>query len=282
MDPFLIIVGLILFLLLALLALRLFDDRAERLEWARLSALQPSYPSTFNSSLVADLPEPARRFFNFAIKPGTPLLSVAEIDMGGKFSLGTKDKPNYQPMNARQILASPMGFVWKLKIPGAVPLTGSDSGRWTRFRILGLIPVARMEESVNHTRAAFGRYVAESVFWTPAAVLPGPGVVWQALGSDSSRVSVTGNGLTQEVDVKVDAEGRPVEVHFMRWTNANAEKQHRLQPFGGYLSDFREVQGFRVPFDVEAGNMFGTSDYFAFFKAKVTAVRFREHARERE
>jgi hypothetical protein len=115
--------------LLALLALRLWDGRADRMEWARLAALQPTNPAMYDPVMVADLPEPARRFFNFAIKPGTPLLTVAEIDMGGEFSLGTRDNPNYQPMDARQILAAPTGFVWKLKMPGP-------------FRCLALTPVA--------------------------------------------------------------------------------------------------------------------------------------------
>lgn len=44
--------------------------------------------------------------------------------------------------------------------------------------------------------------------------------------------------------------------------------------FGGQLSDFREAQGFRIPFRVEAGNMFGTDEHFVFFKATVKAVRF--------
>jgi len=260
--------------LLALLALRLWDGRADRMEWARLAALQPTNPAMYDPVMVADLPEPARRFFNFAIKPGTPLLTVAEIDMGGEFSLGTRDNPNFQPMDARQILAAPTGFVWKLKMPGAVSVSGSDTGSWTRFRVLGLIPVARMGGDTNHAWAAYGRYVAEAVFWTPAALLPGPGVVWETLDQDTARVTVTHNELSQGVDMKVDAEGRPAVVHFMRWTNANPEKKHRLQPFGGHLSDFREVQGFRIPFNVEAGNMFGTDEYFPFFKAEVTAVRF--------
>jgi len=34
------------------------------------------------------------------------------------------------------------------------------------------------------------------------------------------------------------------------------------------------VQGFRLPFYVEAGNMYGTDNYFVFFKAEVIAVRF--------
>lgn len=260
--------------LLLLGALRLWDERANRVEWARLAATQPADPARFDPAMVADLPEPARRFFTFAIAPGTPLLTVAEIEMEGEFSLGTRENPNYMPMKARQILAAPSGFVWKLRIPGLVPVTGSDSGRWTRFRILGLIPVARMGGDSNHGRAAFGRYVGEAVFWTPAAVLSGPGVEWEAVDADTARVTITHNGLSQAVDLTVDAEGRPVVVSFLRWSDANPEKQHRLQPFGGPLSDFREVQGFRIPFTVDAGNHFGTDDYFPFFRARVTEVRF--------
>lgn len=260
--------------LLALIALRVRDTLGDRAEWRRLAALQPTNPGLYDPAMVVELPEPAQRFFNFAIKPGTPLFTVAEIDMGGEFSLGSRDKPNYRPMDARQILASPHGFVWMLRIPGAVSLSGSDTGKWTHFRLFGLIPVARMGGDANHARAAFGRYVAEALFWAPAALLPGPGIVWEALGEDAARVTVTHNGLTQSVDVSVDKEGRPVEVRFQRWINANAERSYRLQPFGGYLSDFREVQGFRLPFRVEAGNLFGTDAYFPFFKARLRAVRF--------
>lgn len=52
---------------------------------------------------------------------------------------------------------------------------------------------------------------------------------------------------------------------FLRWSNANSDKKYRLQPFGGTLSDFREVKGYHLPFNVEAGNMIGTDDYFIFY-----------------
>lgn len=264
--------------LLILLALRLWDAHAERVEWTRLAALQPANPALYDPAMVSDLPEPAQRFFNFAITSGTPLLTVAEINMGGQFSLGSRENPNYQQMQAVQILAAPSGFVWKLWLPGAVPVSGSDSGRWTRFRIFGLLPVARMGGDADHTRSAFGRYIAESLFWTPAALLPGQGIDWQKLDENTARVTVNYMGLAQSVDVKVDADGRPIKVYFMRWSNANLEKKHRLQPFGGNLSDFREVQGFRLPFKVEAGNMFDTDDYFASFKAKITSIRFPRYS----
>lgn len=74
--------------------------------------------------------------------------------------------------------------------------------------------------------------------------------------------------------MKVNAKGCPVEVSFQRWSNANKDKIFRLQPFGGKLSDFREVEGFKISFRVEAANHFGTADEFYFFKADVKAVRF--------
>lgn len=261
--------------LVALLVLRVVDHRADRAEWRRLTALQPPTPERFASEMVADLPEPARRFFSFTIKPGTPLWPVAEIDMGGTFSLGTREEPAYQSMEARQILAAPHGFVWSMRTrAGWMPVSGSDTARWTRFRILGFIPVARLGGDTDHTRSAFGRYVAEAAFWTPAALMPRPGLTWEALGPDTARYTVRYLNLEQSVDIRVDPEGRPVQVTFLRWSNANTAKVHRLQPFGGHLSDFREVGGYRLPFRVEAGNMFGTEAYFPFFLATVTAVRF--------
>lgn len=164
---------------------------------------------------------------------------MAEIHMTGRFSLGAKDNPAYRPMEARQILASPEGFVWAMLLRGGIPVSGSDSA-----------------------------------FWTPAALLPGPGVTWEAAGPDTTRVTVRHGGLAQAVDIAVDAAGCPVTVSFQRWSDASPEKRHRLQPFGGVLSDFREVEGFRLPFRVEAGNMFGTGDYFPFYLAEVGEIRF--------
>lgn len=275
------VLALILVLLvgavLALFVLLLLDKRAEKIEWERLGALQSIDPPPFTADMVANLPEPARRYFGFTILPGTALHPVVEVNMRGQFSLGTQDAPGYRPMKARQILASPEGFVWSMRTLGGLPISGSDSGRWTRFRILWLIPVARMGGAPDHRRSAFGRYVAEAVFWTPAALLPGPSVDWELVDEDTARVTVSHGALSQAVDVTVDAEGRPIEVSFQRWSDANPDKVYRWQPFGGYLSDFREVGGYRLPYRVEAGNMFGTEDYFPFLLAEVTAIRFPDH-----
>jgi hypothetical protein len=195
--------------------------------------------------------------------------------MAGKFGMGDNNAPGYLDMSARQVLALPEGFVWQMRARKRfLRLSGSDSDRWTRFWLLGLVPVARYGGDKDHQRSAYGRYVAEAVFWTPAALLPGPGIQWQAVDDATARVVVSHGDLEQAVDLRVDADGRPVQVSFQRWSNANPDREYRWQPFGGHLSEFRDFDGFRLPTRIEAGNFFGTDDYFPFFMVDVLDVEF--------
>lgn len=82
-------------------------------------------------------------------------------------------------MTAHPALAAPGGFVWSMSAKnGLMPVSGSDAAAdgesWTRFWLMNLIPVARISGTDDHRRSAFGRYVAEAAFWTPAALLPVP------------------------------------------------------------------------------------------------------------
>ncbi len=254
---------------------RQLDRIADRAEQARLRAFQPSAPPRFSSDMVADLPDPARRFFLFSIADGTPLNRVVELEMAGKFSLGTKEAPNYMAMTAQQVLAAPEGFIWSMSAKSAVMrVSGSDSAKWTRFWVGGVVPVARLGGDADHKRSAFGRYAAEALFWSPATFLPGPGVTWEAVSKDTARATLRHGSLAQTVEIVVADDGQPLHVSFARWSNANPDKVFRLQPFGGYLSSFKDVAGFRLPTHVEAGNHFGTDDYFPFFVVDVTQIRF--------
>lgn len=263
----------------ALSVWRRADERALAARWRALVARVDANPLVFDPDALQDLPEPARRFLIAAIRPGTPLYTVAEIAMHGDFSLGTKEKPDYQPMRACQLLAPPHGFVWQVRVgQGALHFVGSDAafpgGSWTRFWLASLLPVARMGGNADHALSSFGRYMAEAIFWSPGALMPSDTVRWEALDSETARVTIAHEGFEEEFVVTVDASGRPTQVSFQRWSDANPEKAYRRQPFGGFLSDFREFDGFQLPTTVEAGNHFGSIDYFPFFRVTIDSVRF--------
>lgn len=255
------------------------DARADARAMDGLRALQPADPPRFDPAMVADLPDPARRYLTYTIAPGTPLTPVAEIEMRGSLGLGDKAAPNYAPMRAVQVLAPPHGFVWRVRT-GRLPVvvTGSDGldggQSWSRFRLFGLVPVARAGGGRDHARAAFGRVVAEAVFWTPAALLPSESVTWEPVNAETARAVMTRGKLGQAVEVTVNPDGQPTRVRIQRWTDANPDRTYRLQPFGGELSGFRDFDGFRLPTRVDGGNFFGTPQYFPFFRAEVEAIRF--------
>lgn len=272
-------VVVLVLLLAAVQVWRLGDDwRADKI-WRQLASTASVDPPPFKPAMLEGLPEPAIRYFTYTIRPGTPLNQVAEIDMHGEFGLGNQQAPNYLPMRATQILAPPMGFVWRMKAgKGLMRISGSDAGAggesWTRFWVLGILPVARAGFDGDHARSAYGRLIAEAAIWTPAALLPGPGVSWQGLDQNRAVVTVRHGDLTQAVEITVAEDGQPTQVLLRRWSDANPGKIYQEQPFGGSLSEFQDFGGYRLPGRVEAGNFFGTKDFFAFFKVEVDAIRF--------
>ena len=254
---------------------RTWDIRADRKVWTDLLQMAGTADTAFDPSVVADLPEPARRYFRYTITPGARLVSAVEIEMGGQLGLGTKDNPGYRPMSAHQILVPPHGLVWQVRTG---PISGSDVATpvtsWTRFWLANLIPVVRSSGNPDHHRSAFGRVVAEGAFWLPSSLLPGDCVTWKGVDENTARAIVTYGGYSQSIDLTMEADGRPHRVLIQRWSNENSEKVFREQPFGGYLSDFREIAGYRLPMRVEGGNLIGTDEYFPFYQAQVRTFRF--------
>lgn len=271
--------GFLVLCLLCLIVWRFSDTLAERRIWNNLIQHAGSSGTTFELSLLDGLPEPAQRYFRYTIAPGTPLVSVVEIDMAGQLGLGTKEEPRYGQMTAHQILAPPEGLVWRLQ---AGPISGSDAvtsdTSWTRFWFFHLIPIVRVSGSADHHRSAFGRVVSEGAFWVPASLLPGDAVSWAPLDENTARATVSYGIYSQAIELTVRSDGQPSRVIIQRWSNENADKAWREQPFGGYLSDFQEVNGYRLPMRVEGGNLIGTENYFPFYKAEVQAIRFPQIA----
>ncbi len=271
-------VVIVLVAVAGLTARRLADQRLATRTWTRLARQKPVLEGVYDPKMVEGLPEPARRYFQFVIQPGARLASVALLTMEGELALGDRRNPKRLPMTATQVLACPQGLVWQLRAgEGAMRIGGSDGmgehGSWTRFWLGGLVPVARVGPDPDHLRAAFGRVVIEAAIWTPAALLPQSGVRWDAVDADTARAHVTHRGMTQAVDIHVDEDGQPQWVRIQRWTNANPQKVYQLQAFGGFLSDFREVHGYRLPYAAEAGNFFMTDQYFPFFQVRLHALR---------
>jgi hypothetical protein len=230
--------------------------------------------------MLDGVPELVKKFFLYMIKPGTPLYKVSVLKMQGEFVMGDAHKFNRVKVQCKQILAPLHGFVWRVKsVGGWVKFSGSDGlddkHCWSRMWLMGLWPLSQKNRHDNITKSSFGRLTAESTVWALAALLPQKKVHWEALDDRTIRVTVTTKLMKQEVNLTVDPlSGKPSEIVFPRWSNANKNKVFRFQPFGAKVSDFKETQGFRVPMQVEAGNHYGTADYFPFYQMIIDDIKF--------
>ncbi|WP_298676289.1 DUF6544 family protein [uncultured Lentibacter sp.] len=282
LDVLLLTFAILAFAMLFLAVMARREASAEAHILTRLFVRKPAAPPAFSHDMLAALPAPAQRFFRFTIAEGTPLTTVAEVTMQGRFDLGSKDAPNPQPMQARQVLAPPRGFLWTTRIGKKLAITGSDGlcdGRsWSRFRLAGLFPVARAGGNPDHLLSSFGRLVGDALLWTPAAFLPATNtgwdsLTWQSAAPDTATVTVTLGTLSQSADIVVDEEGRLVSVRFARWSNENPEKTYTRQPFGGDITAHETFAGFTLPTALTAGNHYGTEAYHIFFDITVSEVR---------
>lgn len=256
------------------------DQAQRRAVWTALEAAREGDPPAYDPAMVADLPEVAQRYFARAIEPGTPLHRVVLLEMEGSFIMNG----NEMPMSARQILAPPaLGFVWQAEMgQGLMRFAGSDGyhapeggpvDSWTKFWLRGLIPLARIGGTEDHARAAATRALLESV-WVPASLLPQFGAEWTQTGPDSAEIRFADMPGIEPMQITLDADGNLTEVHALRWSDANLERQYRLQPFGGRMLETGRHAGYMIPTRVELGNHYGTADYTPFFRATITQAEF--------
>ena len=253
--------------------------READLAYERLAAHTDPPTRRFDPARISDLPEVARRYFRHAVAPGTPIYSGLELEMEGTFLLGDKAKHQSFRMRAKQVLNHSGEFVWMPSLSsGAMTITGSDAlvagEAWTRFWVSGVLPVANVTTSPDMRRSAQFRGAVESALWLPTTLLPENGARWQQVGVDEAQVTLTKFSPAIVLFLKLNESGAVREVVGQRWSNANRQKEFRLQPFGGTIGKEAAFDGLTIPTAIFVGNHYGTEEYLPFFQAKITRVRY--------
>ena len=231
---------------------------------------------TFSEDMVADLPEPARRFFLHAIKPGTPLAHVAHIEMSGEI------KPNEQmgwaPFTARQVLTAGRGFLWEARVwMRGMLVTGSDyylngEGRM-RIAPLGIIPVVDAA-GPDIARAARARAVAELIWWLPSSFFLEPAARIEPVDDRRFVAVYPLDGEETRLKLTVDDEGRLLEGVLPRWGNQTETGEFAYIPFGGKVEEERTFDGYTIASGASVGWWFGTERYREFFRVTLDRVSY--------
>ena len=220
--------------------------RRVRRDWEQLRAAA-TRPVPFDLSMVAGMPEPARRYLTHTIAAGTPLSQSVEVAMEGKIKLGA-----WRPFTASQVVSPARGYIWAAhtRLFG-VPVIGYDRlSRGTaemRWRLLDLLPVVTADGS-DVARSAAGRLASEIVL-IPTGFT---GATWTAAGPDTAVASWGAGEDEQLVELHLGPTGQLLDLLIQRWGNPDGKPFGRY-PFGVTVEEERTDAGVTIPAVFRAG-----------------------------
>lgn len=219
-----------------LIPVRIRKIRERDSAWAWVATRMPWRDEPFGEEHIAQLPASAQRFYRFAIEPGTPIRTFAEIGHAGVLGRGGR------AAKAFQILACPYGAVWRYSGGDAVPFSGFigfwKEGILSCFWHIG-IPRASSSAAPN-ANDLLGRMLLDALLWTPAALLPRTGIEWTQVDEATARVTVDWRGRLRTIELALEPDGRPHELLLL--SEEGQDNGVRAKP-----SDFDIVEGYRLP-----------------------------------
>lgn len=205
------------------------------------------------------LPAPARRYLAHALGDEPGAAAGVRLRMGG--SVVQADRR--LALSARETLVPPHGFVWRARArigPMLVTVRDFYYQRASRVdvRLLGLVPMGG-ERGPDTMASSRGRLAAESV-WVPSMLAPRPGVRWDEVDDECAQVQLDIDGVTETLTLRVNPEGRLVELWMHRWGDVGVER-HQALPYGFRVTAERRFDRYTIPSKLEGGWWYGTERY---------------------
>jgi hypothetical protein len=236
----------------------------------------------FSPDKLSHLPEPAKRYLEHAIAPGTKLASAVRLKMHGEIKL-----KKWIPFTAEQVICREHGLIWSATAwMNGLPIVGSDrlidGAGAMQWKLLGLFPVMTAS-GADITRSAFGRLQAEST-WLPS-VFCSDEVSWKIMDSSHLHSSFIVQGENAEIDLTIESAkpklsqrtGQLKAIHLSRWGNPEGAEFHYVD-FGGILEEEGTFCDYTIPTRLRAGWYFGTERFESegeFFRATIDDAIYR-------
>jgi hypothetical protein len=170
----------------------------------------------------------------------------------------------WMKFSSRQTISSyACAFEWRASTGplGMVCVRDALSGGEGAFdvRALGFIRIAHLAPSPALTRGELMRYLAE-IAWAPDAILFNTALRWRGDGPDRLIVGAGVGETEAEVLLTLDSDGRIASV-FAADRPRGVKDTFTPTPWQGRFTDYRQHQGFWLPFSGEVSWTIGASAF---------------------
>jgi hypothetical protein len=197
--------------------------------------------------MLADLPEPARRYLRYTGVVGRSLARTVHLRQKGRMRPGPGQP--WMALDAEEwYTVHPPGFVWGGTLHmGPVPV-GRARDMYRDGHGHMLVKVASLFTVVDATgeemdQGAMMRYLNEMV-WFPTAFL-GDDVSFEAVDDSSVRVTLTDHGRTATATLCVDGQGRLTDFVAKRYRIVGERRD--LETWSTPITGYGEFEELRLP-----------------------------------
>jgi hypothetical protein len=205
----------------------------------------PVKDKSFSTEQVKDLPNPVKRYFNYALEEEQPYLSYLRLHHTGTFKTGiNKDWIDIE--GEQYFTANPPGFVWigHTKQFKAHDSYVSNKGNLSVY-LFGLLKIVNSTGPTTD-QAELLRWLGESV-WMPTNLLPNEHIHWSAIDAHKARLTMEWKEHKVTYVVYINDTGQITKLETQRYMNEN-----RLEKWQAILGDYTKVGGMCVPSIVDA------------------------------
>jgi hypothetical protein len=249
------------------------DALLARLEAARVAPR----PAVYDERELDGLPPVVQRYFRSVLSAGQPVVAAARVEHRGQFNLG-EAADDWKPFTSTQrVVTQRPGFVWDARVAMLPGLSVHVHDAYVAGTgvlhpaLAGLVSLATLE---GEGEIAFGelmRFFAEAA-WYPTALLPSQGVRWEAVDDTSARATLVDGPHRLTLTFGFGADG------LMAWVRADARGRtvggrSVPTPWEGRWSEYRELQGLRVPMSGEVAWLLPEGRK-AYWRGTITSLQF--------
>ena len=268
----LICIAIIIFILVAILATghTMFKRQVQKEIVQLFADSEDISHKVFTYNQIQSLPEPVQRYFKYALRDGQNCISYARLKHTGTFRTGPDQK--WMPISGQEYFTTQKpGFVWFARVR-PFPLlwiTARDTYYQGKGNVLiklySTITLGNAK-SKEVNQGTLLRFLAEAV-WYPTALLPGEKLQWEAVDSRSAKILFSDSGIDVSAIVHFNETGEIIRLTADRYRDTTLEK------WTGYYRDYREIDGVKVPAEVEVVWNLDSGD-FSYARFKLTEIEF--------
>lgn len=229
----------------------------------------------YDPALVADLPEPVRRYFAFVFAGPVPTHTVVRVEAEGEFRRPlTRD---FNATTAEQVIAiGTPALVFSATTPVLPGVWAraydyfADGEMEMKAKILSTLTVMDEAPTPALNATSLRRWLLESALY-PQALLPGGPVAWEAVDEMSARAVATAGGLTATMIAHFNDEGR--------LTHMSAETDGDLTtPYHGSgehvsRADYQRIGNQMIPMRFTISRA-ADGELYPFWDGRITSIEF--------